>query len=233
MPLADNNKLVASWQELNYDCYMQKGTAPLFIIIAGLLVIGLIGVFALGLTKSPVTEFPLKITTPAPVSLTYQNQNLGFEFRYSVKGFTAKEDSEEEFNKRGNGDFRKNFKGYVGYEPGKSLGAAVVLDKANSFNNSPFAVWVFDNPGNLTVDGWFDKYWYYPYLWGVFDWTSKGHVAPDKEATISGTPAKYKIVVYQPGQPKFVYISKDKKMYLIRAIGESGDKILSTFKFLN
>lgn len=215
---------------------MQKGTAPLFIIVA-VLFIGLVGIFALKLIKSPFPQqlpqqLMLKVPTPPPAFLTYQNQNLGFEFQYPVKGFNAKEDSEAEFNKRGNGDFRKNFKGYVGYEPGKPLGAVAVLDATNSFDNSPLIIWVFDNQDDLTVDSWFNKYWYYPFLWGVFDWTSKGHIALATEATISGKPAKYKIVSYQPGKPKFVYVSSGKKMYLFRIIGEAGDKIFSTFKFL-
>lgn len=211
---------------------MQKGTVPLFIIIAGLLIIGFVSIFTLGLVKSPVPKLPLKALTPAPALLTYSNRNLGFEFQYPGRGFTMKEDSEEEYNKRGNGDFRKNFKGYVGYEPGKPLGAAVVLDKTGSFDNSPFTVWMFDNPNDLNANSWFDKYWYYPYLWGVFDWVSKGHIALDTEATVSGKPAKSKIVSYQPGKPRFVYVSKDKRMYLFRIIGETGGQILSTFKFL-
>ena len=162
--------------------------------------------------------------------LTYSNPNLGFELKFT-KDLTVKEDSEEEYNKRGNGNYRKNFNGYVGYEPGKVLGAVVVLDKTGSYDINPFSVWVFENPNNLTPDDWFSKYWYYPFLWGVFDYTSKGHVALDQEATISGKPAKSKIVSYQVGKPNYIYISKDQKMYLFRIIGETGDKILSGFKF--
>lgn len=208
----------------------QKGTAALFLLITGLLIVGLVGVFFFGLSKSQSPLPSLKNPTPEP--LAYRNQNFGLEFQYSDKGFTVKEDSEEEFNKRGNGDFRKNFTGYVGYPPADFLGAVVVLDKDEKYDTSPLAVWIFDNPDNLTTDDWFDKYWYYPFLWGVFDWTSKGHVAPDKEATISGQTAKYKIVSYQPGSPKFIYVSNDKKMYLFRVIGGKDDQILSTFKFL-
>ena len=154
------------------------------------------------------------------------------EYVYVERLVVHGEITEEEFNKRGNGDFRKNFKGYVGYEPGEPFGAVVVLDKEGSYDASPFSVWVFNNSNVLTIEQWFDKYWYYPYLWGVFDYTSKSHVALDTEATVSGQQARYKIVAYQPGKPKFVYIAKDQKMYLFRVIGDSGDKILSTFKFL-
>lgn len=221
---------------------MQKGSAHLFVIIAGLLLIGVVSIFSFGFIKSPlpVPTLPLKVAAIPPAYLTYQNESLGLEFQYPNKGFTAKEDTEAEFNKRGtgvdsknvNGDFRKNFKGYVGYAPAEPLGAAVVLDSTNSFDSNPFSVWVFDNPDDLTVNSWFDKYWYYPYLWGVFDYSSKSHITLDTEATISGQMAKYKIVSYQPGSPKFIYVSKEKKMYLFRLIGESGDKVLSTFEFL-
>lgn len=177
---------------------------------------------------------PITTTTVAkqPEFNDYLNSELGFKFSYNLN-LSVKEDSEEEFNKRGNGNFRKNFTGYVGYEPPKPLVAVAVLDKDLSFDKNSFSVWVFDNSDNLTTDSWFDKYWYYPFIWGVFDYTSKGHITLDKEATISGQPAKYKIIAYQPGSPKFVYVSKGGKMYLFRVIGETGDKILSTFKFLN
>lgn len=213
---------------------MQKGSATLFLLVAGLVVAVLIGIYYFGLIKlstSSIPTLPLKALTPVSKLLTYSNLSLGFEFQYP-KDFFVKTDSEEDFNKRGNGDFRKNFKGYVGYEPGKFISAIVVLDETNSFDNSSFTIWVFDNDNNLTIEQWFQNYWYYPYLWGVFDYTSKSHIALDKEATISGQTAKYKIVSYQPGSPKFIYVSKEKKMYLFRVIGEIGDKILSGFKFL-
>lgn len=238
----------------------QKGFAHLFALVGVLIVILVIGeVYYFGKVKSlkiPQTEQNTPIVAnPSPkVSNLLQNQettvlkqpkltkentfgifsnkDLGFEFNYP-KESNIKEDSEEEFNKRGNGDFRKNFKGYVGYEPGKFLGAVAVLDKDQNFDNNLISIWVFDNPDNIAIDAWFSKYWYYPFLWGVFDNTSKGHVTPDKEATISGQPAKYKIVSYQPGSPKYLYLSNQGKIYLFRIIGETGDKILSTFKFTN
>ncbi len=211
---------------------MQRGSATLFLLFAIILIIGLVSAFSLGLFKSGVPQIPLKVLTPPAKFLTYTNQNFSFEFQYPDSNFIVKEDSEAEYNKRNNGDFRKNFKGYVGYEPGKSLGAVAVLDQSNSYDNNPLSIWVFDNPDDLTIDRWFDNYWYYPFLWGVFDYTSKSHIALDKEATVSGQMAKYKVVTYQPGSPKFMYVARDEKMYLFRVIGENGDKILSSLKFL-
>lgn len=220
------------WQGLNYDGIMQRGSAQLLLILAIVVILVMGGGYfyldSKGENPLPGVKItPLK-TSPAD---DYSNQGLGFGFTYP-KDFTVKEDSEEEFNQRGNGNFRKNFKGYVGYEPGEFLGAVVVLDQTGSFDTNPFTLWVFDNPGDLTADGWFDKYWYYPFVWGVFDYSSKGHIALEKEATVSGEAAKYKVISYQPGNPKFVYLSKDKKMYLFRVIGNTGDQILSTFRFL-
>lgn len=120
---------------------MQKGTAAAFLLIAGLLIVGLIGVFFFGLFK-PQAQLQnlqnLKSPTPSSKPLIYSNQNFGLVFQYPSKGFTVKEDSEEELNKRGNGDFRKNFSDYVAYEPGKVLGAVVVLDRDQSFDTAPF-----------------------------------------------------------------------------------------------
>ncbi|MBI2019586.1 hypothetical protein HYS95_02900 [Candidatus Daviesbacteria bacterium] len=213
---------------------MQKGSAHLLLILLSVLVISVAAVFFYTnqnkaqkfLNVSPVASVAeKKVENQQP---KYSDADLGFEFTYS-KDLTVKKDSEEEFNKRGNGDFRKNFKGYVGYEPAKFLGAATVLEKNENFETNPFSIWVFENLSELSIDKWFDNYWYYPFVWGVFDYASKTHIALEQEATISGQPAKSKVVSYQPGKPKFVYISKDQKMYLFRIIGEEGERILSTF----
>lgn len=220
-------------QGLIYDDYMQRGSAQLlvvFIIVTALVAGGYYYLSAKGKNPLPAINenvAPLKTLQ----SSDYANQSLGFTFTYP-KGLTLKEDTEEDFNKRGNGDFRKNFKGYVGYEPGKFSGAVVLLQDS-SFDQNPFTVWVFDNPDNLSIDEWYKNFWYYPFVWGVFDYSSKNHITPDTEATISGQQAKYKIVSYQPGKPKFIYVAKDKKMYLFRIIGETGDNLLFTFKFLD
>lgn len=216
---------------------MQKGSAQLLLIILVLFaVVG--GYLYLNQSKSSINISPIINKVATQVSSIQTYKNLEFNFQYSEDEI-VKEDTEKEFNQRAAGstsksvgDFRKNFKGYVMYEPGKFLSGVVVLGKDGSYDTNPFTLWVFDNPDNITIDSWFDKYWYYPFLWGVFDYVSKGHVTLDKEATISGMMSKYKIVSYQPGAPKYVYISKNGKMYLFRIIGETGDKILSTFKFL-
>lgn len=212
---------------------MQRGFAQPLLIILVLVGVAL-GAYLYVAKSGSINNFPAinKIVKPINDIQTFSNLKFNFEFKYA-KDLLVKEDSEEDFNKRGAGDFRKNFRGYVAYEPGKFLSGVVVLDKSNNFDTNPFTLWVFDNPQNLSINSWFDKYWYYPFLWGVFDYVSKGHVALDKEATVSGQMAKYKVVSYQPGSPKYIYISKEKKMYLFRIIGEEGDKILSTFKFTN
>lgn len=220
---------------------MQKGSVQLLLVFIAVLIVAFGGWFFYQSKKDNNSDLVSRFTpSKQPQFNDYSNKDLGFEFNHA-KNLKVAIDTEEEFNKRGtgsagksvNGDFRKNFKGYVGYEPGKFLGAIAVLSKDDDFDNSPFSVWVFDNPDNLGIDLWFGKYWYYPFVWGVFDYTSKGHITPDQTATISGQPAKYKTVTYQPGKPKFMYVSKNKKMYLFKVIEEEGDKILSAFKFLD
>ncbi|MCL5784827.1 MAG: hypothetical protein M1142_05770 [Patescibacteria group bacterium] len=214
---------------------MQKGTATLFLVIIVLIIVGLISLLFLGLIKPSPSVLAVPKIWKTPVQTlqiqTYNDNNLGLAFQYP-KDFQVKEDSEEEYSKRGGGNFRRNFANYVQYEPGKVAGVVVVLGKDQNYDNNPFSVWVFDNPDNLIADKWFDKYWYYPFLWGVFDWASKGHVTPDEEVVVAGQTTKYKIVLYQPGSPKYLYLSNQGRMYLLRIIGENGEKILSGFKFL-
>ena len=209
---------------------MQRGSAQILSLLIGVVVILAGAYFYFNKSNNPQDSVSPLSNIVSNVNI-YTNNNLGFEFEYP-KTLTAQDDSEEEINKRGNGDYRKNFKGYIFYEPGKFLGASVVLGKESNYEESPFTVWVFDNPDNLSIDSWDKKYWYYPFVWG--DFTSRREsVAPVNDATVSGQLAKYGIVTYQPGKPKFVYLSNNNnKMYLFRIIGEEGDKILGTFKFL-
>lgn len=210
---------------------MQKGfSAPFLLIIIFLLISSAAGYLFFGKTK----EIPLEIIpqiTESDSLQAYTDSALGFQFNYS-KNLQVEEDSEEEFNQRVNGDFRKNFTYYVTYQPAKFLGAMNVLDNSKSYEKNPLTVWVFDNPNNLSIDKWYEKYWYYPFVWG--DYTARRNsVAPTKDATISGQLAKSGIVTYQPGSPKFVYLSFREKMFLFRIIGLEGEKILDSFNFLN
>lgn len=213
---------------------MQKGAAPLLLLVLVLVVItGGVYFYLQGnsLNSSKSTNLP----PPQPtLSIVPQDENysnpLGFGFQYP-NGLTVKEDSEEEFNQRSNGDFRKNFTGYVGYEPGKFLGGVVVLGKDQSFDTNPFTLWIFENPRGLTIDAWYKNYWYYPFVWGDFTYKGKFELAPKEESTISGQMVKTGVIDYQPGKPKFVYLSRGGKIFLFRIIGEDGDKILATFKF--
>lgn len=210
---------------------MQKGSVQLLIVIAILSILMVGGVYSYKTTPNTTLQSSKPTPLKTQESQDYSNQNLGFTFKYPT-GLSVKEDSEEEFNKRGNGDFRKNFSGYVGYEPGKFIGAVVVLDKSNSFDTNPFTIWVFDNPNDLSIDKWYTNYWYYPFVWGDFTYQGKFTLAPKQEATVSGQMGQSGIIDYQPGKPTFVYLSLDKKMYLFRIIGDNGNKILSTFRFL-
>lgn len=218
---------------------MQQGTATLFLLIIVLVSTVAFVFLYFGLMKPPVLPVSFRSLTPPankPSSTpktkfnTSKDQKLGLEFQYSSQNI-VKKDSEEEFNNRGNGNYRKNFTSYVGYEPAKVLGAVVVLDKSTSYDTNPLTVWVFENLNDLSLDQWFNKYWYYPFLWGVFDYTSKSHINLDTEATLSGQPAKSKIVSYQSGKPKYIYVSINQKMYLFRLVGSEGESILSSVKF--
>lgn len=209
----------------------EKGFASVYIFSVIFLTILIVGIrfVALYRQQTRFTSLP-SLYAKEDNQNTYQNSKLAFQLIYA-KDFNVKEDAEEEFNKRGNGDFRKNFKGYVQYDPGKFLGAVVVLDKTKSYDTNPFTVWVFDNPTDLTIDGWYKLYWYYPFVWGDFTYTGKFELAPKDEATVSGQLGKSGIIDYQPGKPRFVYVAKDKKMYLFRIISEAGSQILLSFKF--
>lgn len=224
----------------------QRGFASTLILL-GVLAVALfaLGSYYVKKQSSPEqVEFRINsVSTPSKTQDKYINQDLGFELTLSGKDLQVKIDSEEEFNKRFAGgtvkevsDIRKNFSGYVQYAPGSFLGAVAILGKDNNFDKSPLTIWVFENKEGLSAERWYNKYWYYPFIWGDFVSGSRNKVAPVNEATISGKSAKYGIVDYSPGSPKFIYITYGGKMFLFRVMDDSAksaDKILQTFKFLN
>ncbi|MBI3485614.1 hypothetical protein HY025_01570 [Candidatus Daviesbacteria bacterium] len=227
---------------------MQRGFSALILLIL-IAVLAAIGVFYiksfLDLSISMNYPSPFVVKKEQNTLKTYTNNTFGFEFNYP-KNLEAKVDSEENYSKRNNGEVRKNFAGYVGYQPGGFLAAVSVIDNSSKtpFEDSPFSLWVFDNPNNLDESAWFNKYWYYPFNWGQFESSEKIKIAPSLDATIGGQLARYGVVSYSPGKPKFIYLNeqalssgnKDGKMYLFRVLtdpNQIGDQILSSFKFLN
>lgn len=199
---------------------------PVLLVLV-LLVAGVFAYFNLQSAKNTLVK-PVPQTESLPI---YKNEKLGFELQYS-QNLKVLEDSEEEFNQRGGGNFRKNFSFYVGYEPGGFVGAMVVLEKEDNFETNPFSLWVFNNLNNLAIEQWHHDYWYYPFVWGDFTYTGKFILAPQDIATVSGQIGKSGVIDYREGKPKFIYIAKDQKMYLFRIIGQKGEEILRGFKFL-
>lgn len=179
-------------------------------------------------------------TSPAPPlqkNIHYSN-DLGFEFDYPNEGFAAISDSEEEFSKRAKTEFRKNFTSYVGFAPPASILAVVVRklgeDPAKIFTLAPVSIWVFENPEGLEVDKWYEKYWYYPFIWGDFSQDSQKDEWPKNIAIISGQTAKYSVLSYPEGNPKFIFLSWKDKMFLFRTIGSNPeiDVIMKSFRLL-
>lgn len=177
--------------------------------------------------------------SPTPADLIYTDTDLGFSFTYPPQGYSVVTDNEDKYNALSGANQRRNFYQTWWYEPPTLVkGLYVRTDSAenlNQFSLLPFTLWVFDNPDNLTPNQWYDKYWYYPFLWGDYE-PRKLQDGPDQTATISGYPAAYKIVAFQAGNPQFIYIPKDDKMFLIRLFDNGStdslsSKILASFTF--
>lgn len=212
---------------------MQTGFGKISILFLVLLGLGISAAF-FKFNNSNTKQEPPKQNKQIEVKniSTYKNTNLKFTFQYTDEDFKVVSDTEEDYSKRAKTNFRKNFNDYVSYDPPQALGAALVLE-SNDFNSSPFTVWVFDNPQNLDSQKWYSNFWYYPFVWGDFD-NTKEKVRPQELVLIDGKEAKYNIVTYGLGKPKFIYLPIDGKMFLFKipTDKDTGNKILSTVKFL-
>lgn len=183
-----------------------------------------VGVWFVNTFKSD-TKQALPSPTPVSTRLVYQDNELKFQFEYPDE-FEVVNESEEQYSERTKTQYRKNFKYYVAYEPPKFIKSFVVKPKSlalteDQFAKVPFYLWIFENPDKLTSEKWYEKYWYYPFFWGVYD-SRKAEIKPASgEAEIS----------FSPGKPKLILLPKDDKMFLFK-IMENGGKILETFKLL-
>src|SRR3989344_2325193 len=213
---------------------MQKGFAPLFVVLFGIILI--VGVIVGGSfyfkAKTPEKTASVKQTPSSPVEPTEQELIYKtFLFEFSIpKGYSVQIDTEEDFYNRSKGDFRKNFTNYIGYPPPKFVDAYALVDSSKDFENSPFVIWIFNNPENFTAEKWFDEYWYYPFVWGDFTQRREA-IAPVKDIQIG----KYGIVTYRPASPKFIYLPLNGKMYMFRILSNNEDlekQVLDSFKFL-
>lgn len=221
----------------------EKGSIGVLVFVSILLIAGVIGgslLFRSYLRRSSTPQVAI-VAKPHPPLKNYPSEPLGFEFKYPGSGYIVVEDSEAGLSVRGKTDFRKNFTGYVGYPPPNFLKAVVLKPDDNEpltqFDTFPLSLWVFDNPQGLTVDQWYRKYWYYPFIWGESSEPQRSQNAPDNISSVSGQLAKFHIVNYRPKEPKFLYLANNGKMFLFKIIDTTennnlGSKTLLTFKLL-
>ncbi len=229
---------------------MQKGFGGIIILFFVLLLMVGVGASTFYFKnhylqkQSEIKNVSIEGTNEVPIAPTeniFKNNELGFEFKVP-DGFSVKEETEEEFHTRSNGNIRKNFTSYVKYAPTDFITSLYVLNKQRlpstevvgkdtDFENAPLSVWVSENPRDLGGKDFYKDYWYYPYVWGDFSTAEKNKFAPNSKEEIGRLPALSGIASKSPGSPKFIYLAKDGKMFLFRVVGDT--KILDSFKFID
>lgn len=221
--------------------YFQKGNITIITIVA-IIVVGLLTVLVgskLLIVKKTPPQTPVVVKQKDKLPKVFESKELGFEFKYPYSGYLVIDDDEEKFSNHAQAEFRKNFKNYVGFPPPQFIKGLIVKaadpTHPDQFEPTPLTLWVFNNPNNLSIERWYELYWYYPFVWGQFSQPQKGQVSPKNEASVSGQLAKYGVVSYRPGEPKFVYLSRNGRMFLFRLMDEgkrsTGEEILTSFKF--
>ncbi len=218
----------------------QRGLIHLLLLV----LIGaiLIDVFVYYRTNylSTITNYNSNTAAVKPIAKKiYSDNDIGFSVEYPTSGYTFIKDSEASYFKRNGSDFRTNFINTWGYNPPDlKLGIVLKANNSEDLNNSSFTLWVFDNPKNLSVREWYKNYWYYPFVWGEYEPT-KSQEGPDQESSVSGQIANYKLIGFQPGTPKLIYLPYKGKIFLFRIVKSNGteanlgDKILASFKLTN
>src|SRR5258708_14311239 len=105
----------------------QKGGIWIYLSLLGLLIILVVGVTKFMSGKS--VSLPI-IASPTQNALkSYIDPDFKFSLKYPDSKFELVNDSENDYSKRGLTDFRKNFAGYVTYQPGDLAKPLVWLSK--------------------------------------------------------------------------------------------------------
>ena len=221
---------------------MQKGFAPLvvlMVILVSILAGGAVYFLFYSSKSSSVENTVDKVTTPVEDSTSsailkedpniYTDNEGNFSLTTDPR-LEAVEETEDQFEKRVNGNMRKNFTSYIQYAPAQFVNAFYLLGEDKNYDQAPLSVWVFENPAGLDPQGFYKKYWYYPFVWGDFT-SAKNKIAPETEEIIDGKIGYSGVVNYRPANPKFIYLQYKEKMYLFRLVGDTD--ILKGFKFIN
>ena len=225
---------------------MQKGSAPILIVL--LVVISSLGIFGywyISSTQTPDTQDelipPTRQSMPAiapstePSPTIYTDPSLGFKTKIP-QGFNVREETEEEYFKRANGQIRDNFTSYVQYPPPmftKSL--YVIKESDKDLGNAVLSIVVYENPENLSPEKFYNKYWYYPFIWGEFG-GDKSLISPKEIEKVGGTEAGSAVVNFRESKPKFIYLPlEDKKqmlqIHLPSENNQPGEDILKSLVF--
>lgn len=205
----------------------------LFILIFGVIIF--IRNISKTATPSQISskELPVDRSSLFPIAsstnISFKDKDIPLSFSYPNE-YSVEEEKEEDHFKRANGDIRKNFTATTYYEPAKAVKLLSLISNSTAGKEgSPFVIWIFENPNNLSVGDFYKNYWYYPYVWGEYAEPGRSNYAPLKEATVSGRLANYAVIDYRPGTPNFYYLPYKDKMLMIRVVDTEttkGSKIL-------
>lgn len=221
-----------------YYLLMQRGSVLPLLLIIVVALLSLVGVFfySQATVSKQISLQTVRVSPlPSPTSRSISNEALGLNFEIPLK-YSLKKETEKEYFKRAFGDIRKNFTGYILYPPAEFTEAFyIIADGETNLDKSTLTVWAFKNPDDLTPEGFYKKYWYYPFIWGEFS-GGKEKIAPVEIELIGGKEGKSGVVDFRDGKPKFIYLPLwDKKLMLqIQFPTEdnlTAKKILESFKF--
>lgn len=149
---------------------------------------------------------PLRTPQASSELENYENSSLRIKLNLPTD-YKVIEETEPEYFKRANGDTRKNFTYYVQYPPADFIGSTYVLKEDESnLDNAVLSILAFKNPDNLNAADFYNRYWYYPFVWGEFSSGEKAKVAPKSVEIISGKEASSSVVHYRDTDPKFIYL---------------------------
>lgn len=218
---------------------MQRGSVlPLVLFLICLLVLSAAGFIYFRFLSSKTPDNDTQTTVASPTANSedqvMRDSLLGLKFEIPIK-YSVKKETEEEYFKRAYGNIRKNFGSYVLYSPAEFAEAFYIIsDSENNLDKATVTVWVFKNPEGLDAKEFYDKFWYYPFVWGDFT-QAKSEISPANTELINGREVLSGVVGYRDGKPKYIYLPLMDKELMMQIQFKNEDliakEIVQSFRF--
>ena len=168
--------------------------------------------------------------------IKYENDQGGLTFRYppDYKVFTNDEVTVKQTDR--NLYYQDEFAAVLGYRPPQVVVEVYVSHNSvqpSVHHNPTFHIWVLENSAQLSIDDWYQKYQYYPAVWGQLSDTKMAADIPSSQVEIGSHVASFS-ASNDYRREQYGYLLQGSRIFLFQVDMQENvsSEILSTFQVI-